>query len=124
MESDFLGKKRDRLEEEENDVKIKVEENNDTNVEIKTEPKEKEKEVNNISSPYSNSKTKDEKKQKEEKNQYPNLSAERGKYLKSLIDKLEISSHTEFSDKNFSPEEKSRKTFRNGILYALVISLM
>ena len=141
MDSEFLKQKRNRIDEEDNNsIEIKEEEKineykeKEKDMEIKIVQKNTNKiETNilesnlnsNIPSNYplnfSSNIRNEEIKQKEEKNQYPNLSPERRKYLKSLIDKLEISSHLEFSDKNISPEEKSRKTFRNGILHALVI---
>ena len=110
MDYDFLGKKRDRLSE--NDTSLREEGNNN----IESESK-KAKSLN----PSLNIKIEGEKKQ-EEKNSYPNLSEDRRRYLKSLIEKLELSNNNEYADKNITQEEKSRKTFRNGILYALVIN--
>jgi hypothetical protein len=153
MDSEFLGQKRNRLEEENyNNIIIKEEniivENKEKEIEIKIEAKSTNDNheienntntinINNYTNIYDSNLPSnlpsnfpininirnDEIKPKEEKNQYPNLSPERRKYLKSLINKLEISSNLEFSDKNISPEEKSRKLFRNSILYSLVIYL-
>ncbi len=57
----------------------------------------------------------------EERTNYPNLSEDRRKYLTALIEKLELSNSNDLSEKNLPPAEKSRKTFRNNISYALVI---
>jgi len=57
----------------------------------------------------------------EERTNYPNLNEERRKNLITLIEKLESSNNNELSDKSLSTEDKSRRTFRNKISYALVL---
>lgn len=59
----------------------------------------------------------------EKSSSYPNLSEERKKYLIGLIEKLESSYSNDNADKSISSEERSRRTFRNKISYALVIIL-
>lgn len=76
-------------------------------------------EHSNISLNYEN-----DKKIHEEKVNYPNLSEERRKFLTSLIEKLEKATNTDFHDKSISTEERSRRTFRNKISYALVNFLL
>ncbi len=69
---------------------------------------------------YAGEKEKHKSAHEEKSSSYPNLSEERRRNLMCLIEKLESSNNTDNADKSFSSEEKSRRTFRNKISYALV----